>query len=184
MLGHREDSSTIMNVDGVEEYIRKNKASVQSLDLVIGENIPFQFTCTQCGDCCRGGGNVYFSEDELKQVYDYLEVPDHKRRKFGMKFLQGKDNGYYVHSSGVDCWFLEDGKCSIYPVRPLQCRTYPFWPSCFQDKASYRELKKECPGCKRPDGKEFTRFTTVRRINSTMKKFAEGQQDYDKLFML
>ena len=33
-----------------------------------------------------------------------------------------------------DCVFLKEDPergrktCSIYPVRPLQCRTWPFWP--------------------------------------------------------
>lgn len=33
-------------------------------------------------------------------------------------------------SSPGGCVFLDPfGQCSVYPVRPVQCRTYPFWPS-------------------------------------------------------
>ena len=40
------------------------------------------------------------------------------------------------------CVFLDPtGQCSIYDVRPVQCRTYPFWPSLVGDQASW-----ECEG--------------------------------------
>jgi Fe-S-cluster containining protein len=37
------------------------------------------------------------------------------------------------HAHTRDCIFLREAdgqrKCAIYPVRPSQCRTWPFWPS-------------------------------------------------------
>jgi len=43
------------------------------------------------------------------------------------------------------CIFFDTDKkrCSIYPVRPLQCRTFPFWQ---QFKNSEDEVRRECPG--------------------------------------
>eukprot|EP00613_Pedinella_sp_CCMP2098_P066871 CAMPEP_0171980084 /NCGR_PEP_ID=MMETSP0993-20121228/259757_1 /TAXON_ID=483369 /ORGANISM="non described non described, Strain CCMP2098" /LENGTH=393 /DNA_ID=CAMNT_0012632261 /DNA_START=51 /DNA_END=1232 /DNA_ORIENTATION=- len=41
-------------------------------------------------------------------------------------------------SSMAGCVFLDPlGKCSIYEVRPLQCRTYPFWPSLLEDAEAW-----------------------------------------------
>lgn len=41
-------------------------------------------------------------------------------------------------SSSAGCVFLDPfGKCSIYPVRPIQCRTYPFWPSLLEDRETW-----------------------------------------------
>jgi len=45
---------------------------------------------------------------------------------------------------GFQCVFLEIApkiRCGIYPVRPLQCRTFPFW-DCYRN----RPPKEECPG--------------------------------------
>jgi uncharacterized protein len=36
------------------------------------------------------------------------------------------------------CIFLSDmGQCRIYEHRPIQCRTYPFWPSLLEDRESW-----------------------------------------------
>jgi Fe-S-cluster containining protein len=46
--------------------------------------------------------------------------------------------------------------CGIYPVRPLQCRTWPFWPENMRTKASWNRAAKGCPGMNR-DGRHFSR---------------------------
>jgi Fe-S-cluster containining protein len=42
-------------------------------------------------------------------------------------------------SSGPACIFLDrtTNHCQIYPVRPVQCRTYPFWPTVTASVASW-----------------------------------------------
>lgn len=36
------------------------------------------------------------------------------------------------------CIFLDQGgQCSIYDVRPVQCSTYPFWPSLLRNKEAW-----------------------------------------------
>jgi hypothetical protein len=44
-----------------------------------------------------------------------------------------------------ECAFYdrESNGCMIYEVRPLQCRTFPFW-DYFKNRVD--ELKLECPG--------------------------------------
>ena len=38
------------------------------------------------------------------------------------------------------CIFLNPiGQCSIYDVRPIQCRTYPFWPSILKNKQTWED---------------------------------------------
>jgi Fe-S-cluster containining protein len=36
--------------------------------------------------------------------------------------------------------------CSIYQVRPLQCRTWPFWPEVIKSPATWARAGKGCPG--------------------------------------
>jgi Fe-S-cluster containining protein len=58
-----------------------------------------------------------------------------------------------------DCIFLKDVKaagkdgvvqtkrvCGIYSVRPLQCRTWPFWDSNLSDPAVWNHSAKRCHG--------------------------------------
>jgi Fe-S-cluster containining protein len=56
--------------------------------------------------------------------------------------------------SNFDCIFWKDG-CSVYQARPLQCRTFPFWPSILDSPASWKIAKSGCPGMGR--GRLFSR---------------------------
>ena len=53
---------------------------------------------------------------------------------------------------GFDCVFLDrttiPGKaiCGVYEDRPIQCRTWPFWPSVVNTRADWERAKKTCPG--------------------------------------
>ena len=51
-----------------------------------------------------------------------------------------------------DCVFLvRDPKtgnagCAIYPVRPTQCRTWPFWKENLKSLRDYATAARDCPG--------------------------------------
>ena len=55
---------------------------------------------------------------------------------------------------GYDCVFLDrqsvPGKavCSVYTTRPVQCRTWPFWPENLRTQESWTTVKRvtPCPG--------------------------------------
>jgi Fe-S-cluster containining protein len=47
--------------------------------------------------------------------------------------------------SNFDCIFWKDG-CSAYAARPLQCRTFPFWPAVLDSAAAWELAKSGCPG--------------------------------------
>ena len=117
------------------------------------------FKCTQCGNCCTGpSGYVWFTDEEAEAMADYLGLSEREfrkrytRRKFGKSTLdETKRNGRY------DCVFLtwnEDGSagCSIYRVRPRQCRTWPFWPENLASRRAWDEAATTCPGMRRTDG--------------------------------
>ena len=35
-----------------------------------------RFRCTRCGNCCRGAGNVWASDDEIAALAERLELSD------------------------------------------------------------------------------------------------------------
>jgi len=49
-----------------------------------------------------------------------------------------------------DCIFLNDngkGKiCAVYPVRPGQCRNWPFWKENLRSRSAWQEVGLKCPG--------------------------------------
>jgi len=136
------------------------------------------FTCTQCGNCCTGGpGYVWISEDEIGRLAEFLklsteEVLSKYCRRFGDRISlkeRRMPNGNY------DCIFLTESAaptsskgrevksapvkrrgCLIYPVRPLQCRTWPFWDGNLADKDTWEFASRKCPGMDR-GSRIFTR---------------------------
>jgi len=123
------------------------------------------FTCTQCGNCCTGGpGYVWISDEEISRLADHLKLTTRQVinkycRKIGQKYSL-KENR---NSRGeYDCVFLIEEKavskrngaevvftkrgCSIYPVRPLQCRTWPFWDGNLISPDAWRNSSERCHG--------------------------------------
>ena len=119
------------------------------------------FTCTRCGACCTGApGYVWVNEEEVAQIVDYRGETDEEVR---LKFIRRIGTALSLTEKlNGDCIFYDrEGKgCSIYPVRPRQCRTWPFWQSNLRTAAAWEETCKICPGAGRG---EFVPFEEVRR---------------------
>jgi Fe-S-cluster containining protein len=104
--------------------------------------------CESCGgNCCTGeSGYIYLNQKEIEAIATFLElsIKDFKEEylfKNGYKFSIKERIVGVSH----DCIFFDRkiNGCGIYPVRPTQCRTFPFW-SYF--KTHKDELQAECPG--------------------------------------
>jgi Fe-S-cluster containining protein len=90
-----------------------------------------RFTCTECGKCCTGSGEIWANEAECAAIAAHLRLPMlHFFRRYTKSYSRRPGWRMLKLQPGSDhCIFLEGGtKCSIYPVRPLQCSTYPWWP--------------------------------------------------------
>jgi uncharacterized protein len=106
------------------------------------------FACQSCGKCCTGSpGYVWVSLKEASSIADFLKI---SLEKFGSFYLRNVDGRLSLKEKvpSYDCFFLENKKCSIYPVRPVQCRTYPFWPSLLAAKNNYQAGTQNCPGAR------------------------------------
>jgi Fe-S-cluster containining protein len=111
------------------------------------------FSCTQCGNCCSGPpGYVWFTEQEGKAIAEYL----HRDEGEFLRAFAVMHNGQWSlrevkRGPSYDCIFLDrddSGKalCSIYPVRPRQCRTWPFWPELLKSRDAWKQASRRCPG--------------------------------------
>lgn len=133
-----------------------------------------KFTCTQCGNCCTGGpGYVWISPAEVDRLAEFLKITPRQVLKRYCRKVGGRWtlNERRTSEGLYDCVFLTDidepratgtkelaaGQrvplkrrgCKIYPVRPLQCRTWPFWHSNLQSKEMWEHAGKKCPGLDR-----------------------------------
>ena len=103
-----------------------------------------RFQCQRCGACCTGEpGTIYVGQDEIVPLAAHLgmSVDD-----FIQRYLYPFKDSYSIgeHADGR-CLFFENG-CTIYPLRPHQCRTFPFWFSNLRSETRWRGIRKKCPG--------------------------------------
>lgn len=115
-----------------------------------------RFQCTQCGNCCTGPeGAVWFNEAEGQAIAKDLGV---SIEQFYSDYAHIIDDQWSLRERrsehGLDCIFLDrasvPGKavCSIYKARPMQCRTWPFWPENLRSHRAWVTVKRitPCPG--------------------------------------
>lgn len=105
-----------------------------------------RFSCTRCGNCCRNHGAytyVYLAESDVSAIARHLGMPE---KAFLDAYCQSEDGWVSLRMDSPACPFLEPGNtCAIYPVRPKQCATWPFWKENLQ-RATWIEIAKDCPG--------------------------------------
>jgi len=137
------------------------------------------FECNACSFCCSGApGYVWLSRDDLDSLLDYLRI---EQMAFVETFCRWVETGEgrtlsllekKTGKTTYDCIFLEQGKCSVYPARPLQCRTYPFWDEIVASKESWTRESHSCPGIGRGllvPKKRIEDYLTERRNHRKLK---------------
>lgn len=103
------------------------------------------FGCVACGSCCTGGpGYVWVNDEEIERIAAFLGLD---RRRFRNRYLVLGFRGYSLREkANYDCVFLDGGRCTIYPLRPRQCRSFPFWPEVLRSRSNWDRFAKSCPG--------------------------------------
>lgn len=114
-----------------------------------------RFSCTGCGKCCTGGpGYAFVTDEEIEQMAEYLKIsPEDFCRRY-VRFAQGQ-YALLEKWPHYDCIFLKDNQCQVYPVRPKQCRTFPFWDSSLESPTTWEETAQHCEGIQK-DGRLYS----------------------------
>jgi len=109
------------------------------------------FECQGCGACCSGPdeGYVWVRAKEIAALANLLKV---SVSQFKARYVRRVGLRYSLieKQPSKDCIFLkptEKGKgCELYPQRPRQCRSWPFWPENLRSPAAWRRAAEKCPG--------------------------------------
>ena len=140
---------------------------IRRLRSIIPPKLPFslpwyekglEFSCTGCSKCCQVDGDVWLAPEEATNIVTYLRDSggDDSTTSFDINVFKKKYVRAAISPVGLDgdlsqswmslkrkdgaCTFLDSsGKCKIYDARPVQCYTYPFWPSLVDDPDSWNE---------------------------------------------
>ena len=113
------------------------------------------FECQECGRCCAGPeeGYVWVTPDDIDAIAKQLNLTNQQMREQYVRKV-GKRYSLVESRKNHDCVFLKpNGKggsgCSIYQVRPSQCRTWPFWHSNLRDPETWAFAQTRCIGMNR-----------------------------------
>jgi hypothetical protein len=122
----------------------------------VQEAIEREFECHRCGACCKGEGAVHVGPAEVERMAEHLGL---NRREFLRRFAirLADEEWMLTEKPNVERWcvFLErDAEglygCSVNPVKPDQCRSYPMkwrnddsYRTCAGLKALLKKLRTE-----------------------------------------
>ena len=123
-----------------------------------------RFECRRCGACCTGDpGVVRVNEREIADIAAYLGI---SVSAVVETFLYPWESRHSIIEDGSGrCLFFEDG-CRIYPVRPTQCRIFPFWFANLRAEARWNKIRSQCPGI--GSGRLYTKTDILQILKNSM----------------
>jgi len=110
-----------------------------------------QFACQGSGKCCTSHGEygfVFLTKTDRQAMAQLLKI---STSEFTRKYCDKYHGAFHLKEdpNNPDCMFLNKKRCSVYEARPVQCRTWPFWPEVMSPKAWKKEIVSFCPGVKK-----------------------------------
>lgn len=110
-------------------------------------------------------GYVYLTEDDIQRAAQFLNM---SVAGFEAKYIiRYRHVRRFRKPSSKQCHFLTETGCGIHPVKPAQCRLYPYWPELVEDRAAWEAERKTCPGIGKGD---LVQIGTACEIASEMKR--------------
>ncbi|MGB9499268.1 MAG: YkgJ family cysteine cluster protein [Dissulfuribacterales bacterium] len=101
------------------------------------------FQCEKCGDCCKGYGGTFITQDDIEKIAHFIGSPvetfvsTYCCMSGGKPVLAQKADNYCIF------W---DGLCTIHPVKPKMCKAWPFIKSVIVDPNNWEIMSGACPG--------------------------------------
>lgn len=122
------------------------------------------FSCQSgCGKCCnQPNGIVYLSIADAERISQHsgLSVEDWLERD-ARKTYDGRFVLKSREEDGICIHLNENQQCSIYQVRPQQCKAFPWWGENLVSDRAWNEVKQQCPGIDAEDAL-LVEGTTIR----------------------
>lgn len=106
-----------------------------------------RFACAACGRCCTGDpGYVWVGKEEMAPIAKALGMTE---EDFCQKYLRTARGKLSLRErSNGDCMLLDEStrRCLVYEVRPVQCRTWPWWQENIESEEAWHARTSHCCG--------------------------------------
>ena len=105
------------------------------------------WVCLGCAMCCKdrkeSERRIMILESEADEISKFKGL---KVDQFSLGVEGSEPYVRIMRKKGYECFFLENNKCTIYHVRPLTCRFYPFSLSNKGNVSVFKLSDEPCPG--------------------------------------
>ena len=125
------------------------------------------FVCSKCASCCGD------TEDTVRHVL-LLETESEKIAKqtsqdiqaFAKEVFGFEPYCYEMKKTETDgkCLFLKDNRCTIYEIRPIICKFYPFELKNLGNENYLFSYTTKCPGMGKGSGLEREFFDQLFKV--------------------
>ena len=120
------------------------------------------FECRKCGDCCRGYGGTYVTDEDIETISRFIGT---ENQNFVRDFCQMSGRRPVLSQKADGYCVFWDKLCTIHPVKPLMCRRWPFVKSLLVDSKNWKIMADSCPGIN-PDAPGYKVEDRVKKLLS------------------
>ncbi len=101
------------------------------------------FSCTQCGECCRGFGGTYVTQEDIHRISRFISCDP---AEFISRYcdMSGSRPVLTLADDGKCIFF--DKLCTIHAVKPYMCRAWPFIKNLLNHPENWDAMAGSCPG--------------------------------------
>jgi len=143
-------------------YVMKLMDSYFNRSYFFGEGLRFE--CQRCGACCTGEpGTIYIGPDEISPIAEFLQISS---VSFIRHYLYPFRDSYSIREHADGRCFCYANGCTIYPVRPNQCKSFPFWFDNLRSETQWRKVSDSCPGI--GNGRLYTKEQILEIVQSDL----------------
>ncbi len=116
------------------------------------------FNCRKCGDCCKGYGGTFVTDSDIEAICRHIKSDP---EKFIETYCSMSGTKPLLIQGENDYCIFWDKVCTIHPVKPAMCKSWPFIRSVLTDVDNWYIMASFCPGMRTdvPDGliKEYVK---------------------------
>ena len=89
---------------------------------------PGDFQCLRCGKCCRWKGLVKVTDEEVDAIAAFLKMEPRAFIEKLTRLSPDRTTLSLLEKEDGSCYFYDEEfrSCRIQPVKPGQCRAFPF----------------------------------------------------------